>query len=286
MYNPKLAICALAKNEQYYINDWVRYHLDMGIDHIYLYDNNDWEDVENFIDKEYLERITIIDIHGKVDPQHSSYTECFRSYKHLYDWMIFIDIDEFICMRCNKTLKQLLSNEQYLQFDAIVVNWCVFSDSGQIYGDLSVPVWERFTEKSIVNDEWQHTVKSFVNCRTSNDVYITCHFPYTNDNKLVKICSPNLSIPNPIQFQNSGFFVNIDSVETSLITINHYITKTVSEFRLHKFNRTDASCSTKPPPTDNYFWIHNVRNKDKEYIMYDMSLDELKYLLLHKSSIV
>ena len=35
------AICAIAKNENNYINDWVNWHINIGFDHIYLYDNND-----------------------------------------------------------------------------------------------------------------------------------------------------------------------------------------------------------------------------------------------------
>lgn len=34
-------ICALARREHLYINDWVKYHIDLGFDHIYIYDNDD-----------------------------------------------------------------------------------------------------------------------------------------------------------------------------------------------------------------------------------------------------
>ena len=33
-------VCGIAKNEDDYIEDWVRFHLRIGFDHIYLYDNN------------------------------------------------------------------------------------------------------------------------------------------------------------------------------------------------------------------------------------------------------
>ena len=36
----KTAICAIAKHENVYINDWVNYHLNLGFDHIYIYDDN------------------------------------------------------------------------------------------------------------------------------------------------------------------------------------------------------------------------------------------------------
>lgn len=42
---PKIAICCIAKDENWYVNDWIGYHLALGFDHVYLYDNNDYIDV-------------------------------------------------------------------------------------------------------------------------------------------------------------------------------------------------------------------------------------------------
>ena len=36
----KCAICAIAKNENDYINEWCKYHLNLGFDEIYIFDNN------------------------------------------------------------------------------------------------------------------------------------------------------------------------------------------------------------------------------------------------------
>lgn len=36
----KIAICTIVKNENHYIRNWVSYHLRLGFDTIYLYDNN------------------------------------------------------------------------------------------------------------------------------------------------------------------------------------------------------------------------------------------------------
>ena len=37
----KSAICAIARNECEYLEEWITYHLDLGFTHIFLYDNND-----------------------------------------------------------------------------------------------------------------------------------------------------------------------------------------------------------------------------------------------------
>ena len=61
-----MAICCIAKNENYYINDWVKYHLDLGFDHIYIYDNNDGDDnIGRYIDAKFKDNVTIVDRHNK-----------------------------------------------------------------------------------------------------------------------------------------------------------------------------------------------------------------------------
>ena len=37
----RVYLCALAKNEHLYINEWVKHYIDMGFDKIFIYDNDD-----------------------------------------------------------------------------------------------------------------------------------------------------------------------------------------------------------------------------------------------------
>ena len=91
-------ICAIAKNENSYINDWVNYHLALGFDKIYLFDNNNSETpyVGDFIDqKDKVEVINVRDKHEK-DFQNKCYNDFYTS--HSFDWCAFIDIDEYIVL--------------------------------------------------------------------------------------------------------------------------------------------------------------------------------------------
>ena len=78
----RVVICALAKNEHKYINHWVKHHIDLGVDTIYLYDNDDLDSdyVGNYIDKDYLNKVEIIDIRGvhKDKLQHKIYTDFYK----------------------------------------------------------------------------------------------------------------------------------------------------------------------------------------------------------------
>ena len=39
MKHYKTAICAILKNEHQYLDEWIRHHLDIGFDEIYLYED-------------------------------------------------------------------------------------------------------------------------------------------------------------------------------------------------------------------------------------------------------
>jgi cellulose synthase/poly-beta-1,6-N-acetylglucosamine synthase-like glycosyltransferase len=51
-------IVAIAKQEQRYIEEWVKYHLGLGFSHIYLYDNEDKPTYKEFL-KAYADNLTV-----------------------------------------------------------------------------------------------------------------------------------------------------------------------------------------------------------------------------------
>lgn len=63
----KIAIVSIAKNENLYIKDWIDYHLKLGFDDIYIYDNNDIdsEKISDVIDINIYKTVKIIDARGK-----------------------------------------------------------------------------------------------------------------------------------------------------------------------------------------------------------------------------
>ena len=99
--NIKLGICTLGKNENKYIKEFITHYKELGVDKIFLHDNNDigfknesFEDViSDYIKDDFVE---IINYRGKRAPQFKIYTECYKKNNKFYDWLIFFDIDEFI----------------------------------------------------------------------------------------------------------------------------------------------------------------------------------------------
>ena len=55
----KAVIVSLAKLESNYIEEWVRYHLGLGFEHIYLYDNEDKPTYEEIL-KKFSKQVSVI----------------------------------------------------------------------------------------------------------------------------------------------------------------------------------------------------------------------------------
>ena len=52
----RVVLCCLAKNEELYINDFVKWYVSIGVDKLYIYDNNDRKKgnaLEKAIDSKY-----------------------------------------------------------------------------------------------------------------------------------------------------------------------------------------------------------------------------------------
>ena len=70
--------------------------------------NNDLEgeNPENIL-KDYIKNnlVEIIDVRGLSSIQIPIYNYCYRKYRNLYDWIGFIDIDEYLFIENNQTIK-------------------------------------------------------------------------------------------------------------------------------------------------------------------------------------
>lgn len=130
----KTAICACIKNEHEYLKEWIEYHLTLGFDHIYLYE--DFNSIShNDIVKQYcnvtLLPISIVINNNCIDSrQMDSVNYSLEKFKDLYDWIAFIDVDEFIRLESGITLHQLLN--EYCEYDGIYLSWKMFGASNHI----------------------------------------------------------------------------------------------------------------------------------------------------------
>lgn len=251
-------VCAVAKNENLYINEWANYYLNLGFSHIYLYDNNDKNTpyVGDFIDNNIKNKITIIDKRGIHEHalQHKIYDEFYK--KYTFDWCLYCDIDEFLIGINN--INDFLSQSKFKLFDQIRIRWHLFGDDNIIERDTSKPIFNFF--KNILHiPEFETQGKAIVRGNLKNVKIQSCHYAtHLQNNKYVALSS---CLPSGKPCPNSTYRINADySSET--VFLNHYMTKTLSEFMQQKYKRGDALFADRDIDLT-YFWNINTKTKEK-----------------------
>ena len=137
-----ISICLLTKYENKYLKEWIEHHLKIGIDHFYIYDNNDDLSIETeiakYCDKKYYTVIPWLSY--CINMQTEAYNDCLKKFGADNEWIAFIDTDEFIV--CTKDIHELVS--KYKKYDYIKIPWVMYNANGQIHYSKK-PVMERFT---------------------------------------------------------------------------------------------------------------------------------------------
>ena len=271
----KVYVCALAKNEHLYINEWVSHYLKLGVDKIFIYDNDDKgsKRISDFIDKKSLERVKIINARGLhwKEIQHDFYNNFYRVEKDNFDWCLYCDVDEFLTGIDN--IKTFLSKPIFKIYEQIRIKWKLFGDDDLIKRDMSKGVMETFNNvltSSLSRDlskpsNLQSQGKSIVKGHLNHCKFTSVHFAINkNDNKLLSSCLPSG------QRTFSGVAIE-DNYESETVYLNHYMTKSLSEFINQKMNRTDAVFGNRILDL-NYYWRINKKTPEKEKYLKDMGL--------------
>lgn len=150
----KVMLCCIGRQENDYIREFVDYYRRIGVTNICLYDNNmDGEDDFNDAIGDYIKSGFVIlkDFRNMLPPvQFIAYNECYEEYKNDYDWFLFFDIDEFMFINQDDSIKSYLSREMFKNYDVIHINWLNFGDGGMTRPD-GRPVLERFIDPLDIN---------------------------------------------------------------------------------------------------------------------------------------
>lgn len=246
-----VSICGIFKNEAPYLKEWIEYHLMMGIDHIFLYNNNS---EDNFLDiiKPYIDenKVTLIQWE-KNQAQMEAYQDCINRFKDKTNWLGFIDIDEFIVPKNGVTIKDFLKQNES-RCGSLMIYWKFFGSGGFDNRDISKPVtkdflycWPKYTNigKCFFNTDFDFD--------PSKSSHSFLHHEFWAQEK-------NKEIPPMNTSGNLVFFGKheIDSNDESL-QINHYFTKSKHEYI---FKKTKGDVYFKVNPHDDeYFKYHNEK---------------------------
>jgi hypothetical protein len=120
-----VALCAICKYEDKYIEEYIDYYMGLGFDHIYLYDNSDEFTLEPLVHNNiHVRKVKLIQYPGE-NKQISAYNNCIqRALDDGYTWAAFFDVDEFLVLKKHPNIQSFI--KEYGSHGGIVVNWVFF----------------------------------------------------------------------------------------------------------------------------------------------------------------
>lgn len=242
------SICLICKDENPYINEWLEYHIDIGINHFYIYDNMSTVPIKESIKKEYLNKCTIRDWklnvkeHGNI--QIKCYSNCLYNYSRESKWIAFIDADEFINIKDNSNINDFM--QQYEKYDGLYIDWLTYNANGKIKKEDGL-VRERFTK--VV--PYYNDIRGKCIVKAHRIVAMSPHFPMMSNNYNTIVDSDCKRVYSPMSYGLTPM---------DKITLDHYITKSYEEW-IEKLNR--GSCVDDFERKMDEFFYFNADLKDK-----------------------
>lgn len=181
----RLAVCALFRNEAPYLDEWLRFHLHVGVEHFFLYDNNS-DDGPTPVLAPYL-KADRVSLRAWPTPFHQgaqrkAYADCLAVARGRFRWVAFIDLDEFLFSPTGLALPQVLAGLE--AHCGVVVHWQCYGSAGQQQMHHA-PVTERFTWRAPTHWVRNRKVKSIVDPERALEPISVHHFRYRNDQQAV-----------------------------------------------------------------------------------------------------
>ena len=270
----KIALCTMGKKENLYIREYIEYYKKLGVDKIFIYDDNEQNTekfsdlINNALDVKYVKIYE--NIHSYIHNQAQAFTNCYNLNKKNYDWFIMVDTDEYLVI-VNDTLKNYLSKKVFDKCDFIKINWVFATDNGLLHYE-NKSLFERFKEpykKSIY-------IKSIIRGKIENLSYW--------------VHSPSFSPKRNVTCNNEGkkiYYKNMNFESISNININkayiiHFCFKSTEEF-INKIKRGYSNWFGKKLSAFinsriiDYFNMNTITRKKVEYIERELNISLKRY---------
>lgn len=208
------------KNENPYLKEWLDFHIKVGIDHFFLFDQDGSQESAEILEP-YI-RNQLVTVHDwtlinskferptyffQKDKNHMAYTHAATHYRDHTHWLLKIDIDEFLFMaNPDFTIKSWLKKLDSRAIRAVRVPRINFGNNGHIKKPEG-GVLENYVKRESDPSNY----KDMANTSFLNDNY----FCYSSHRWSYRI------FPR-------GQILQLDSIDG--LRINHYFTKSKEEY--------------------------------------------------------
>ncbi|GAA6201702.1 glycosyltransferase family 2 protein [Aquicoccus sp. SU-CL01552] len=233
-------IVGCMKNEAPYIIEWVAYHRAIGIDNFLIYTNDCTDGTDEILGR--LQQMGVLEHRnndewrGQSPQQHALNMSLKEPVVRNAEWLLHIDVDEFVNVRCgNGTLQDFF--DRVPQATNVAMTWRLFGHSGvhRIEDDFVIGQFDRCAPTFCPKP---HTVWGFKTMFRNIGAYqkMSCHRP----NKLLedqrdKVLWVNGSGQDITkETVDNGWRSSKGSVGYDLLQLNHYALRSADSFLIKR----------------------------------------------------
>ncbi|KAK3122613.1 hypothetical protein QOZ80_8AG0615900 [Eleusine coracana subsp. coracana] len=106
-----MCVCTMLRNQARFLREWIMYHLHIGVQRWFIYDNNSDDDIEQVLNSMDPTRYNVTrHLWPWMKSQEAGFAHCALKARESCEWVGFIDIDEFLHFPGNQTLEDVLQN--------------------------------------------------------------------------------------------------------------------------------------------------------------------------------
>ena len=224
----KLSIMAIFKNEEEYLEEWLNHHINQGISHFYLYSNDPNMNKYQYLNK-YTDYITLIEWVNKVNNgpntiQRQAYEDCVKNYNEETEYLMMLDIDEFIIsvIPRTKVIDIINTNIDNKNTKAIKVQRYNFGSNGNKHKPYGT-VMDNYKKHEKICSSYK-TIANLSYVDLSKKFYGVHDFPFLDRDGIIY----NDYLSYRYNGYPSGCFE--DKRNEIPLVINHYFTKSYDEY--------------------------------------------------------
>ena len=259
----KLSVTAIIKDEADYLDEWLAYHILLGFEHFYLFDNGSTDSTAEVL-APYIKYGYVTHLFWPIFPgQMDAYGYAVRIFGPHTRWMAFIDIDEFIVLKSHQNVGDFLDE---VTAEQLLVFWKIFGHAGFMEKPEGLVI-ENFTKCDT-------GLSSIVKCivRPESVYRMFVHNCVTKNNKTVNDAGVMLreDWKQPDEFKSEKF-----------ICLNHYFTRSYSEYRKKILRgQADGRTEKKLEPFETWDYIHTDHSmavhapRVKEFLLWFRALPD------------
>ena len=140
-----LNVVSVMKNEAPYVVEWLEFHRAAGVGHFYLYLNNCTDETELRL-APFVASGDVTVLHQDGHPcQGPAFADAVAQYATRSDWLVFLDVDEFLFLPSKAPLGSFLDG--FTAFGGLYVRWYMYGSNGLLAASPE-PVTRRLTRRA------------------------------------------------------------------------------------------------------------------------------------------